>query len=58
MSRLHICEQSPVSADQIRTVLSFDPDATNLESGEMATEFTVVLWPSIVCRPLLQCDVT
>jgi hypothetical protein len=37
------------------TVLSHDADASLAESCEKATELTVLLWPSSVCRhaPLL-----
>ena len=54
MPRSSVCCSVPVSADQSRTVLSSDPDATSLESGENATEVTQFLWPSSVCKQLSQ----
>ncbi|KAI1357236.1 hypothetical protein F5Y08DRAFT_324758, partial [Xylaria arbuscula] len=41
--------QSPVAADQARTVRSCDADATVLPSGENATELTQSACPSSVC---------
>ncbi|VTO81410.1 unnamed protein product [Fusarium graminearum] len=39
------CSHSPVSAFQIRIVLSSEPDATFFESCENTTELTSSLWP-------------
>ena len=49
MPRPSVCCNVPVSADQSRTVLSKDPDATSFESGENATDLTQPSWPSSVC---------
>jgi hypothetical protein len=38
-----------MAASQSRTVLSYDADASSLESGEKATERTRSLCPSSVC---------
>src|SRR5882762_1146248 len=36
---------SPVTVFQIRTVLSYDPETTRLQSWENATDITQSLWP-------------
>ncbi|RKK21222.1 hypothetical protein BFJ67_g17396, partial [Fusarium oxysporum f. sp. cepae] len=41
-TRLH----TPVSASQIRIVLSYEADTTFFESCENITDLTEVLWPS------------
>ena len=40
-----VCMTSPLSALQISTVLSLDPDTTLLPSPEKATELTPPVWP-------------
>ena len=49
MPRLYVCVQVPVAASQILTVLSYDADATSVESGENATARTQPPCPSSVC---------
>jgi hypothetical protein len=52
---LSVCKHSPLLASHTLTVLSYDADASLLESCEEATDQTVLLWPSSICRhaPLL-----
>jgi hypothetical protein len=42
-----------VTASQSLTVLSREPDATSLLSGENATDVTECEWPSSVCSAAL-----
>ncbi|SLM35808.1 hypothetical protein LPUS_05177 [Lasallia pustulata] len=44
-----VCSVAPVAASQIRTVLSPEPDASCLPSGEKATAKIGPEWPSRVC---------
>ncbi len=41
----NVCSTSPLSALQILTVLSPDPDTTLLPSAEKATDVTSLVWP-------------
>jgi len=42
--------QAPLPASQIRTAPSSDPEASRVESGEKATDWTPPPWPSSVRR--------
>src|SRR5207248_148889 len=44
-----VCNGPPATASQSLTVLSHEPDATSLPSGENATDVTQRKWPSSVC---------
>jgi hypothetical protein len=48
-----VCRQAPLLASQILTVPSHDADASRAVSCEKATEETLSLWPSGVCRKAL-----
>src|SRR5262245_33411698 len=50
-----VCKHSPLLASQISTILSYDADASRVESWEKTTELIQPLWPLSVCRhsPLL-----
>ena len=41
----NVCSTSPLSALQIFTVLSLDPDTTLLPSADKATDVTQLAWP-------------
>ena len=49
-----VCRAAPVTASQSLTVLSHEPEATVLPSGEKATELTSSEWPSSVVLARLQ----
>ncbi|KAF2626091.1 hypothetical protein BU25DRAFT_472279 [Macroventuria anomochaeta] len=51
---LSVCRHAPLPVSHTLTVLSYDADASLLESCEKATEVTWLLWPSSVCRQALQ----
>jgi hypothetical protein len=50
---LSVCRHLSLLASQILIVLSYNADASRVESGEKATDQTPSLWPLSVCRYLL-----
>ena len=51
---LKFCRHSPLLVSHSLTVLSYDADASRVESCEKATDITGLLCPSSVCKHALQ----